>query len=243
MLLRATIVMLVMLNLGAALWWASGPHADAAPATATQGEAPTLRLLDEAMRPPAAVPSDAPVATPAAAPEAVAATEPVATPPAAVAPAAEAPPAAAVCLRFGPFADAAARDAARPALASASAVLVPRDTPARSSRGWKVHLPPFATRDEARAMGEKIKAAGITDWYLLNEGADANGIALGRYASEDAARRREAELAAKGIPAQAAPLGDLSMQWWLDARLRPEADLASLVGVGPSKRIDCATLR
>lgn len=225
MLLRAAIVTLLVLNLGVAAWWIAGGNAaperrhEALPAAA-----PSLRLLREAGTTPVAESAETTPAGPGVATEA-------------------APVGQGLCLRFGPFDDAAARDAARPALTAASDQMVPRDLPAGASRGWKVHIPPFATRDEARAMGERIKAAGITDWYLLNEGADANGIALGRYASEDAARRREAELAAKGIPAQAAPLGDLSMQWWLDARLRPEADLASLVGVGPSKRIDCATLR
>jgi hypothetical protein len=237
MILRAAIVTLLVLNLGVAAWWISGANAVPVPvATAIRPGTPTLRLVDE----PAAASAAAPAA--AIAPPS---TQPTPPPPVAAESAVVAPAKveAGLCLRFGPFADAAARDAARPALASASAVLVPRDTPARSSRGWKVHLPPFATRDEARAMGEKIKAAGITDWYLLNEGADANGIALGRYGGEEAARRREAELRAKGIPAQAVALGDSVPQWWLDARLKPEADLASLVGAGPSKRIDCATLR
>ena len=245
MLLRATIVMLVMLNLGAALWWASGPHADAAPATATQGEAPTLRLLDEAMRPPAAVPSDAPVATPAAAPEAVAATEPVATPPAAVAPAAEAPPAAAVCLRFGPFADAAAQAAARTALAGAGVQGVARQSPARAARGWKVSMPPFASREQAVAMAERLRAAGVSDLYVMGEaaGGDANSIALGRYGSEAAARRRQADRRGKGFAAQAEPLGDTPMQAWLDARIPAGVDPASLARIAALRTLDCATLR
>ena len=119
----------------------------------------------------------------------------------------------------------------------------PRETPARSGRGWKVYLPAFATREEAKAMGERIKAAGISDWYVMNEGADANTIALGRYGSEEAARRREAELKAKGFAAQAEPLGDTRAQSWLDARLPANANRASLAAISPSKTVDCATLR
>lgn len=228
MLLRAAIVVLLVLNIGVAAWWLSGAKtAPERPSTPIGSGVPRLRLVGEAGPQPAFA---APAATPVAA-----ATE--------VEPPAGARPAQAVCLRFGPFADATARDAVRPMVTAASSEVMPRDIPAMPARGWKVHIPPFASREEAQAMGERIKAAGITDWYLLNEGAQANGIALGRYGGEAAARRREAELKAKGIPAQAAPLGEGTLQWWLDARLAPEADLAALVGVGPSRRIDCASLR
>lgn len=231
MILRAVIVILLVLDIGVAAWWISGgnalhEHANAAPPSA----APRLRLVSEiAALEPATPVADAASPVPAAS-EAATTAEPAKIEDG-------------QCLRFGPFADAAARNAARPALADSSAMLVPRDTPAKSSRGWKVHLPAFATREEAKAMGEKIKAAGISDWYVLNEGADANSIALGRYGGEEAARRREAELKAKGIPAQAVPLGDSAPQWWLDARLKPGAVAARLAGIAPSKAIDCATLR
>lgn len=231
MILRAAIVILLVLDIGVAAWWISGGNAlqERAPVP-LPADAPGLRLLSETAAPEPAAAKVATAAPMPAAPEATAQAEP-------------AKPVDGQCLRFGPFADAAARDAARPALAGSSAVLAPRDTPAKPARGWKVHLPPFATREEAKAMGEKIEAAGITDWYVLNEGADANSIALGRYGGEQAARRREAELRAKGIPAQAVPLGDSVPQWWLDARLKPGAAAADLAGIAPSKPIDCATLR
>lgn len=230
MILRAAIVFLLVLNIGIAAWWISGGNAAPVPvATPLPAGVPGLRLVDEtAAAPPLA----------AAAP---------ATPPSpsvpAEAPAPPLPVASEHCLRFGPFADAAAREAARSALSAAGVAAQPRETPARSGRGWKVHLPAFASREEAKAMGERIKAAGINDWYVLNEGADANSIALGRYGSEEAARRREADLKAKGIPAQAAPLGDTAAQSWLEARLPANAQRAALAAIAPSKAIGCATLR
>lgn len=227
MLLRAAIVFLLVLNIGIAAWWLSGgnaaPGAAAAPVPAN---VPGLRLVSE-------VPAPTPVAAPA--PDLVA-----------VAPVAQAPTESAgnaQCLRFGPFADGPSRDAARAALSAAGIAAVPQDTAARSGRGWKVHVPSFASRDEAKAMGERIKAAGISDWYVMNEGGDANSIALGRYGSEEAARRREAELKAKGIPAQAEPLGDTAAQAWLHARLPANANRAALAAIAPSKPVDCASLR
>lgn len=227
MLLRAAIVFLLVLNIGIAAWWISGGNAVSGPVPAAMpANVPGLRLVSEipAPRPVAAPLPPAPVST--------------ATP--------RMPPgetvAAAQCLRFGPFADGPAREAARAALTAAGITALPRDTAARRGRGWKVHIPSFASREEAKAMGERIKAAGISDWYVMNDGGDANSIALGRYGSEEAARRREAELKAKGIPGQAEPIGDASAQAWLDARLPADANRAALAAVAPSKTVDCASL-
>ena len=232
MLLRAAIVFLLVLNIGIAAWWLSGGNAAPGPAAApVPANVPGLRLVSE-------IPARQPVAAPS--PPAAVSAEVSAAP--AQAPAGETV-AAAQCLRFGPFADGPSRDSARSALSAAGIAAVPRDTAARSGRGWKVHVPSFASREEAKAMGERIKAAGISDWYVMNDGGDANSIALGRYGSEEAARRREAELQAKGIPAQAEPLGDTTAQAWLDARLPADANRAALAAIAPSKPVDCASLR
>jgi len=232
MILRAAIVFLLVLNLGVAAWWGAGGNIPPrVPAAKPPAGTPTLRLASErnadAPRVPAGpqAPAVAP-AVPEPAPSAAEPNKPIAS-----------------CLRFGPFADEAARTAAAAALSAAGIDATARDTAARSGRGWKVHLPPFATREEAVAMGERIKAAGIRDWYVMNGGADANSIALGRYGGEEAARRREAELRAKGIPAQAEALGSTPAQAWLDARLPANADRASIASIAPSKPIECAAAR
>ena len=234
MLLRATLVILFMLNLGAAAWWGLRPSvADARGAEANAAGAPGLRLVNE----PAVATAPTRAQPAPAGPAPVASMVPAATSVVA------APASATVCLRFGPFADGTARDAARNALMAAGVSAVTRDSPARSARGWKVAMPPLASREDAVAMAERIKAAGISDLYVMNEGADANSIALGRFGSEDAARRREAELRGKGFQAQAMPLGDTPSQAWLDARLPTATDPASLAAIAASRGIDCATLR
>ena len=230
MILRAAIVFLLVLNIGIAAWWVSGGNAMPAAATPPPpAGVPGLRLVGEPLAPAVRA------ATAAASAAPVAVAVPVQTP--------AKPAAVEQCLRFGPFADGAARDAARAALSAAGLAALPRDTPARSARGWKVHVPAFATRAEATAMGERIKAAGISDWYVMNEGDAANSIALGRYGGEEAARRREAELKAKGIPAVAEALGDTAAQAWLDARLPAHANRTALAAIAASKSVDCATLR
>lgn len=227
MLLRAAIVMLVMLNLGAAGWWAFRP--DARAATSSPAGAGSLRLLSESPLPMPAV------ARPSAAPESPA------SPPVAVVPAGT--PAAPVCLRFGPFADAGARAAARQALAEAGVQAAVRDVPARGVRGWKVFLPAQASREAAQALADKLKAAGISDLFVLAQGEDANSIALGRFSSEAGARQRQAELQGKGVQASVGPIGGTPAQAWLEARLPAGADGAALAKLAPSQPLECARLR
>ena len=217
MLLRATIVMLVMLNLGAAGWWVFQPAAKPVAAST----APALRLLAEAGVPavtaaaPAAVPDqDLRQDTPAEA-----------------------------CLRFGPFADVPAREAAQRALARAGVSVRVQAEGVRAARGWKVYLPAQATPEAAQALAARLKAAGVSDLFVMNKGADANSIALGRFSSEDAARRRQAELRGKGVQALAEPVGGTSAQAWLDARLPASIDPATLAAIAPAQPLDCAALR
>ncbi len=237
MILRASIVLLLMLNLGVAAWWLGGAGLRAAPpASVVDTAQPGLRLVNEpvlakpviASAKPA-LPSTTTTGTPAYA-------EPPATPAVPVV-------ASALCLSFGPFADAAARDAVRPRLQALSQKLVARDAQARSARGWRVYMPPMASREAAQELVDKIKTAGINDWYIIANGDEANSIALGRYGSEDSARRRQAQLAAKGFTASAEPLGDTPPQWWLDARLASDVSRTALAAIAPSRPLDCARLR
>lgn len=233
MILRSAIVLLLMLNLGAAAWWWLGADAAAltpAPAARATSGTPSLRLLSE-MAP--AVPAPTAITETTFAPLSTTNEAPPAATPASTA----------ACLRFGPFADAASRDAARASLSGLVGTVVARDTPGGATRGWRVFLPAVSSREEARALGERIKAAGITDWYVMGAGDQANSVALGRYGSEEAARRREADVRAKGFDAQAAPLGDRAPQWWLDARIAAGATPEAFAAIAPSRPVECTGLR
>ena len=232
MLLRAAIVMLVMLNLGAAGWWVFQParHSVAPAIAPEQG----LRLVREARAVPVPA-APAPVVT-----------SPPAPPPAAGAVPAQVPATAAAvatCRRFGPFADARARDAARTALAGAGVQAVAHDVAARGTRGWKVFLPAYPSREAAVAQAETLKASGVNDLFVMSAGEEANSIALGRFSSEAGARRRLEQLQGKGVQARAEPVGGTPAQAWLDARLPAEVAPASLARIAPSQPLDCAQLR
>lgn len=220
---RALIVLLLVLNLGMALWWAT--RTDSAVPSPIQSPAGTARLQLLSEVPQRVMP--APIAS---------------APPAAAIPAAVASPR---CFSFGPYADADALAAGRARLQAQALNMRVREASSGAARGWQVLLPPFADRATALATAERIKAAGFEDYYVQPEGDNANGIALGRYGNEAAARRRQAALQAAGYAAQAQPLGESSTQHWIDAMLPPALDAAVIrgaIGAAQSPTLDCATL-
>jgi cell division septation protein DedD len=194
MLSRALIVLLLVLNLGVASWWALRPAPAPAALAAQPAGIARLQLLDEV---PAAARPRASAASPAASVARVAIAD-----------------ADARCYAFGPFADAAALDAARVRLQPQVLRLHVRQAPA-ATRGWRVWLPSLADRAAAQAMVARITTAGFQDYYVVPGGNEANSIALGRFGNEDAARRRQKALQDAGFPAQAEalPAGTDTVQW------------------------------
>jgi len=224
---RALIVLLIAINLGVALWWLL--RADPAPAAASaQPEGvPRLQLLSEAKPLAPAAPTQpaaqsAPPQTPAAAPEAER-----------------------QCFSLGPFADAAALRAADARVRPQALRVRTRTTAAGPARAYSVVLPPLASRELAQATADRIKAAGFEDFLLINNGDDANGIALGRYGSEATAQRRQEALRAAGFEAQVRPVGGTEGPSWLDVEARTDLDrarLRELAGAAQSPELDCARL-
>lgn len=212
MLTRALIVLLLVLNLGVAAWWWLAPAPSAETASAHPDGVPRLQLLSEAPRraPPPAV-AEAPPATDTPAP----ATEAEAPAPAETAAVPEAPLVATRCVRLGPFADAAAAEAARARLPAG--VLASRvQSQAGTARGaWNVAMPPQADAATAQALAQRIDAAGFKDYYVIRTGVAANGVALGRFGSPEAAQRHQAALQAAGFAAQVQ--GPAGATFWIDA--------------------------
>lgn len=207
MLMRALIVLLLVLNAGVAAWWWLAPEPDRAPPPSHPAGVPRLQLLSEAapapVRPTAAVAAAVPGAAPLSPETAQVAVQ---------------------CVRLGPFADAAAAEAARVRLPQG--LLAARVHAQAATRGaWNVVMPPQADPAAAQALAQRIDAAGFKDYYLIRDGADANGIALGRFGSADAAQRHVASLQAAGFPAQVrAPAGTT---FWLDTAAGEGVDAAA----------------
>lgn len=209
MLTRALIVLLLVLNLGVAAWWALRP-APAAPAPAPHPVGvPRLQLASERTAasptaPQRALPADNVVAALAAAA------------------AASVVPDSAACFRIGPFADAQAAGALRTRLpAEATAVQLRSEAP--RSGNWSVAMPPQADHAAAQALAQRLDAAGFKDYYVIASGPATNGVALGRFGGEDAARRHQAALQAAGFQAQVQPPAGASTAW-VELQARPGFD-------------------
>lgn len=238
---RALIVLLLMLNLGIAAWWALRPAPAAPPEYQPPEGAVRLQLLREvpaAARPQAVAKSDSAAVQP---PAVVADAQP-----ATATPTAEGTPAEqARCFSFGPFADAAALDAARTRVSSLGVTRTNTREVTTAARGWRVFLPPQADRAAAETMADRIQAAGFDDYLIVPGGDEANSIALGRYGSERGARQREAALRAAGFEAQAQPIGDAATQRWLDVIASPAFDPVAArraTGAAQANPLDCAAL-
>jgi hypothetical protein len=224
MLPRALIVLLLVLNVGVATWWATRQP----PPPPVQVQPPgvaRLQLLAEAprvMARPAAV-------MPAVTQESGAAARPIAQ-----------------CFSFGPFADAAAAATARARLQPMVERSAMREQPASSARGWRVQMPPLASPEAAQAMAQRVAAAGFSDFLVVHDGSEANAIALGRYGSEDGARRRAAALLAAGFDARAEPIANANATAWLDVAAGAgfDAAAAQAAAAAPQRRpLDCARLQ
>ena len=182
MLARALILLLVVLNLGVAIWWASR-DAPPPPVESETGIA-TLRLLKEPATP--AAPGAPPI--PRSASTAVDGAGPV------------------KCLRFGD--PSRARDpAAVASLAIPGSDRLEAYVSVPPPQDWRVLIRPYATLELARAQAERIRAAGFQDLLVVADGPEAGSIALGRYGNREAAERHRATLAAARIAAEVLPVG------------------------------------
>lgn len=198
MLTRALIVLLLVLNLGVAVWWITrAPAAARAPPTPTSGVA-RLQLVGERSpdKPPVAEASDAGDVI-------------------------------SQCLGLGPFASAQLAADARKRLQPLALEIRSRREHTGTAQGWEVFLPPLETVEQAEAAAQRVAAAGFSDYYVMRDGARSGALALGVYSSEGTARERVATLAAAGIDAVAAPRGDGTTEHWLDVAAGADFDAVS----------------
>lgn len=231
MFVRALIVLLAALNLGVAAWWALQPEPASTPPASQPPGIPRLQLLRErpSPRPRSAATQAAGVPAPRPLPTA-----------------ASALPANARCFTLGPFADEATLRAAATHLQAQVVKLRTRVATATPGRGYNVVLPPMATRELAQAAAARLVAAGFSDLMVINAGPDTNGIALGRYGSQEAAVRHQTALQAAGFAAQLRPIGGGATAQWLDLQVGEVFDIAAArasSGASQQATIDCADFR
>lgn len=199
MLLRALIVLLLCMNVGVAAWWAS--HREPVPAAvpATDKDVPSLVLLSETERKPVADAAELAEAPMPLSPDAV-------------------------CLSIGPFATPAQLRLAMDLMLPRVERIQFREVPAVALRGYRVYLPPAASRAEALQTARALSAKGISDYYVVTAGDDENTVSLGIFRELDNATQRREAVAVLGYSPVIEPRTEQVPQWWIDVAALPGLD-------------------
>ncbi|HHA2719382.1 TPA: SPOR domain-containing protein, partial [Stenotrophomonas maltophilia] len=150
------------------------------------------------------------------------------------------------CIALGPFADRAAATNAQGKASTLLSQVRLREQPAASgSARYRVMLPAAANREEAQATVKRIVAAGLSDYYIISQGEEANAVALGQYRNREGAERRMAAVQAAGFQPRLVASGDAG-QWWLEGQLAAgtqPAQAQQRSGAAQSRSLECTRLR
>ncbi len=68
-----------------------------------------------------------------------------------------------------------------------------------ASAGFWVFIPPLSTRKEADAKAAELKKLGVSDFFVVLEGAQARAISLGVFSTREAVNTRLEQLRSKGV--------------------------------------------
>ena len=103
-----------------------------------------------------------------------------------------------VCLEWGAFTD-AERTAALAALEPLHLGKQMSQRRVESTSSFWVFIPPLTTRQLVERKIGELKALGLNDYYVLNDGPSRNAISLGIFKSEEAASKFHESIRARGV--------------------------------------------
>ncbi len=128
------------------------------------------------------------------------------------------------CFRLGPFAEPALAARAETKLGEMKIGFNRRSEETRTITGYRVFLPPLASKEAAERKRQELTRLGFRDHALIQEDGWHNAISLGLFSVEANATARVHELAAKGVEASVQPLSQNRTLYWLDivAPVSPE---------------------
>jgi len=129
-----------------------------------------------------------------------------------------------VCFHIGPFAETARVTQAEAKLGELHLGFARRSEETKTITGYRVTLPPLASREAAERKRQELTRLGFKDHAVIQEEGWHNAISLGLFSVEANAMARVRELAAKGVEAKAQPLTQSRTRYWLDliAPVSPE---------------------
>lgn len=82
--------------------------------------------------------------------------------------------------------------------------------------GYRVFLPPFASRDAAREVATYLSQQGIEDMYVIHEGEQRHAIALGVFSRQSRAKLRVEQIQSLGHTPQIETRALTLTMFWID---------------------------
>lgn len=131
------------------------------------------------------------------------------------------------CLEIGPFLTQADLRRAMNAFTPSAERLQFRETRALASRGYWVYLPAQGSRDAALATARELSSKGLRDYYVVTAGERENTISLGLFREVSNAEQRHAQVRALGFDAQLQPRSDEIPNYWIDLAVEAGYDWRS----------------
>jgi len=121
-----------------------------------------------------------------------------------------------VCFHIGSFADKARVTQAEAKLNELHLGSARRTEETKVITGYRVYLPPLASREAAERKRQELTRLGFKDHAVFQEEGWHNAISLGLFSVEANAESRVRELMAKGVEASMQPLTQNRTRTWLD---------------------------
>ena len=104
-----------------------------------------------------------------------------------------------VCLRWASLAKLEAERVGRVVGGSFADFTLAQIAVAGEGSGWWVHMPPQANRAAAEKKAQELKSLGVSEYFIVQDGAARNAISLGIFSTEKGAQEHLAKLKAQGV--------------------------------------------
>lgn len=145
------------------------------------------------------------------------------------------------CQTIGPIADPEQVDEIMMTLSGQATQLRLREEGQGSVKSYRILAPPQPSSEDARALTDKMAAAGFNDFYVIWRGPHKDRIALGFYRNKAYAEQRQARLAKLGFESVLIPQTQARSRYWLDVELLPQIDSLDLAAAGQTLGISDLT--
>ena len=135
-----------------------------------------------------------------------------------------------LCFTMGPFRDADLAKVVTNKLKDMNIEAKRRSKVEQEQYGYRVYLPPYATREEAVADTRKLAELGVRDYFIITDDEDKkNGVSLGLFRKKSGAIRRMAQIRRFDFKPQMEIRYRDTTIYWLDYQHMPEVDTDQLL--------------